>query len=343
MSTETPPAEATEPGKPASSRKQLIKTIGMILALAIATGAMTFGLMAFVEKKELAKKSPAKSTASSEHTNEAAHAPAATAHGPAVEAHAPAVAAHAPAVAAHGTEAKAAPHAEPAKENHAAGVTEHAAPAQGAPPAAAHSTDHSKAAPTEHAESGSELLAKLMEGNKRYLANGATHPNQSTARRIEVSIAQKPFAIILACADSRVSPEIIFDQGLGDLFVVRVAGNVVDNHVLGSLEYAAEHFGTGLIVVLGHERCGAVTAALAGGHAPGHIGSIIEALKPAVDRISGKGGDAVDRAIDENVKIVVQALRATEPILKEKVVAHHLEIVGARYDLDTGVVTSVEP
>ncbi|MSU60909.1 MAG: carbonic anhydrase [Pedosphaera sp.] len=329
MSTETPPEEATATGKPGSSRKQLIKTIGMIAAAAIATGAMTFGLMAFVEKKELAKKSPAKSTASSEHTNEAAHARTATAH--------------APAVAAHGTEAKAAPHAEPAKENHAAGVTEHAAPAQRAPPAAAHSPDHSKAAPTEHSASSSELFTKLMEGNKRYLANGATHPNQSTARRIEVSIAQKPFAIILACADSRVSPEIIFDQGLGDLFVVRVAGNVVDNHVLGSLEYAAEHFGTGLIVVLGHERCGAVTAALAGGHAPGHIGSIIEALKPAVDRISGKGGDAVDRAIDENVKIVVQALRATEPILKEKVVAHHLEIVGARYDLDTGVVTSVEP
>jgi carbonic anhydrase len=136
---------------------------------------------------------------------------------------------------------------------------------------------------TAAAEANSPL-ARLEEGNRRAASNHSTHPHASSARRGEVAQSQSPFAVIVSCSDSRVPPELLFDQGYGDLFVIRIAGNVVEDTALGSIEYAVEHLGAKLLVVLGHERCGAVKATVDGGEAPGHIGSIVNAIKPA-DRL----------------------------------------------------------
>lgn len=181
-------------------------------------------------------------------------------------------------------------------------------------------------------------LQRLLDGNARFVAGKPAHAHEDAARRAEIARGQAPFAIVLACADSRVAPEILFDQGLGDIFVVRVAGNVLDNVVLGSIEYAAEHIGSPLVVVLGHEKCGAVAATVAGGHAPGHVFSIVEALLPAVEQTKDRPGDAVDNAVRANVQLVVERLRASGPIVAELVEQQKLRIVGARYDLDTGAV-----
>jgi carbonic anhydrase len=136
-----------------------------------------------------------------------------------------------------------------------------------------------------------------------------------------------------------VPPEIIFDQGLGDLFVVRVAGNVATDTELGSLEYGAEHLHIPLLVVLGHERCGAVTAAVQGGEAEGHIASLVNLIKPAVDKTHSLPGDPVANAVRANVQLVVKQLRSSTPILSELVAHHKLHIVGGVYSLETGFVT----
>jgi carbonic anhydrase len=187
-----------------------------------------------------------------------------------------------------------------------------------------------------------EALARLKAGNERFVTGQVIHPNAGAERRAEVAKGQKPFAIVVGCSDSRVGPEVVFDQGLGDLFVVRTAGNVVDDVALGSIEYAAEHFGVPVIFVLGHTRCGAVAAAVAGGEAPGHVGSVIEKIKPAVEETKGKEGDAVDNAVRANVRNVVNQLRGAGPILLGLVKAGKLRVVGGCYDLDTGRVGTVE-
>ena len=185
---------------------------------------------------------------------------------------------------------------------------------------------------------GKDALNKLIAGNKRYQEGNLEHPHQTLKRRGDLASGQEPFACVLSCADSRVPPEIIFDQGLGDLFVLRVAGNVVNDMILGSLEYAVEHLGAPLIVVLGHKRCGAVSATVQGGTAPGKIGSLVQAIQPAVDTVKGQSGDPVDNAAKENIKRGVEQLKAAAPILSEKVNAGQLQIAGAFYDLDTGEV-----
>lgn len=186
--------------------------------------------------------------------------------------------------------------------------------------------------------SAQQALQKLLEGNKRYAVGRAMHPNCSVARRGELAKGQKPFAAVLSCADSRIPPELVFDQGLGDLFVVRVAGNVVSNEVEGSLEYAAEHLGTALIVVLGHKRCGAVSAAVEGKATHTHIDSLIDALRPAVAQVKGQPGDALDNAVRTNVRLTVNRLKESQPVLAEMVKEGKLQVVGAYYDLDTGLV-----
>lgn len=183
-----------------------------------------------------------------------------------------------------------------------------------------------------------EALKRLMDGNQRYVAGKPERPNQGGDRRAAVAKGQQPFAVILGCADSRVAPELLFDQGLGDLFVVRVAGHVLSDVALGSIEYAAEHLKTPLIVVLGHQKCGAVEAALKGGEAPGQIGSLVRAIKPAVDKVKGQPGDPLDNAVKANVELVVAQLAAAKPIIAELAEHGKLKIVGARYKLDTGVV-----
>jgi carbonic anhydrase len=185
-----------------------------------------------------------------------------------------------------------------------------------------------------------EAVSKLKEGNGRYTSGNLEHPGQTTERRAELAKDQHPFAVILSCSDSRVPPEIVFDQGLGDLFVVRVAGNVIDDHGLGSIEYAVDHLGTRLIVVLGHQSCGAVKAAketvAAKGKAPGHIQSLVTAIKPVVEATAK---DDLETTVKANVKHVVQALRSSTPILKAKVDSGEVQVIGGYYSLDTGAVT----
>jgi carbonic anhydrase len=188
-----------------------------------------------------------------------------------------------------------------------------------------------------------EAISKLKEGNGRYTSGNLQHPGQTTERRTELAGDQHPFASIVSCSDSRVPPEIVFDQGLGDLFVVRVAGNVINDEGLGSLEYAVDHLGTRLILVLGHQSCGAVKAAketiAAKGKAPGHIQSLVTAIKPAVEATAT--GD-LDATIKANVKNVVQALRSSTPILKEEVDSGKIKVIGGYYSLDTGAVTFLD-
>jgi carbonic anhydrase len=187
-----------------------------------------------------------------------------------------------------------------------------------------------------------EALARLKAGNERFVTGQVIHPNAGAERRAEVAKGQKPFAIVVGCSDSRVGPEVVFDQGLGDLFVVRTAGNVVDDVALGSIEYAVEHLGAPVILVLGHTRCGAVAAAVAGGEAHGHVGSVVEKIKPAVEETKGKEGDAVDNAVHTNVRNVVSQLRGAGPILSGMVNSGKLRVVGGCYDLDTGRVKMLE-
>ncbi|MBT3366085.1 MAG: carbonic anhydrase [Nitrospina sp.] len=183
------------------------------------------------------------------------------------------------------------------------------------------------------------VIKKLLEGNQRYITGGALHPNQSFEHRIELTKGQKPIAAILTCADSRVSPEIIFDQGLGDLFVLRVAGNVINDMFIGSLEYAVEHLNVSLLMVLGHSQCGAVDATIKGGNPPGHINSLVQAIKPALDRLKKQSPDWVNIVAKENVKIGVERLRTIDPILTARYDEGDIDIVGAFYDIKSGKVS----
>src|SRR5213594_2971885 len=197
--------------------------------------------------------------------------------------------------------------------------------------------------PEQPAVAPAEAIAKLKEGNGRYASGKLQHPGQTTERRAELTKDQHPFAVIVSCSDSRVPPEIVFDQGLGDLFVVRVAGNVIDDHGLGSIEYAVDHLAVRLIVVLGHQRCEAVKAArdtiAAKTEAPGHIQSLVTAIRPAVE--ATVHGD-LEATVKANVKDVGQALRLSTPVLKAKVDSGELRVVGAYYSLDTGAVSFLD-
>jgi len=221
-----------------------------------------------------------------------------------------------------------------------------AAPAAKSPAPAAHG----------HAAPGitpSQALEQLESGNRRFTSAALTHPNQTAARRAEEAKGQKPIAVIVSCSDSRVPPEIVFDQGLGDLFVIRTAGNRLDDLVLASIEYAVEHLGTGLVLVLGHERCGAVTAAVEAAAHPetkpenpeatgSHVPVLVRTMSDAVAATASMPGDKVENAVVENVRIVVKGVTAESPYLAARVRAGALRVVGARYDLDTGKVTLVD-
>jgi carbonic anhydrase len=181
-------------------------------------------------------------------------------------------------------------------------------------------------------------LAKLLAGNARFVVHKAKHPDESVHRRTELVGGQHPFAVILGCADSRVPPELLFDEGLGDLFVIRVAGNVVDDAVLGSIEYAIVHLGTKLIVVLGHEKCGAVSAAVSSENAEGHLGALVSAIRPSVLATANAPGDKVHNCVVENARRVARQIRGSEPVLKAAVEHQGLKVVAADYALDTGKV-----
>ena len=184
-----------------------------------------------------------------------------------------------------------------------------------------------------------------MDGHTRVITGRPLHPNQTDARRAEVAISPRPFAVIVGCMDARVPPEIIFDQGLGDLFVIRVAGGVVTDVVLGSVEVAVRDFGVPLVVVLGHERCRAVQTAVevcrGERTAVGHAGSIVEALRPAVAAVADQPGDRTAVAARAGVGLAVSRLRSAEPLLAERARSGDLEIAGWLYDVDTGIVEMI--
>ncbi len=192
-------------------------------------------------------------------------------------------------------------------------------------------------------EAGS--LNKLLDGNKRFITGNLESKDFSDTKRKELAKGQNPFAIVVACSDSRVAPEIIFDQGLGDIFVIRVAGNVLDRVSLGSIEYAAEHLKTPLVIILGHTYCGAVTAAVESkGRTEGNIGAIVKRILPAVERArkEGKSGkDLVNSAIVKNVLLQREYMIKNSPVIRKLIKAKELQVVTAIYSLESGEVSIV--
>ncbi|MBL7846988.1 MAG: carbonic anhydrase [Cyclobacteriaceae bacterium] len=191
--------------------------------------------------------------------------------------------------------------------------------------------------------SPTDALARLKEGNQRFVSGKSDKPRQDLTRLKEVAASQAPFATIVGCSDSRVPNEIIFDQGLGDLFIVRTAGQVSTYASWGSIEFAEEVLGTKLIVVMGHTRCGAVNAAVNLPELPGHVITLINAIKPAVESARKKGStDLLNDAIRENIAMQVEQLKGLEPVLAKRVREGSIKIIGALYHLQSGEVEFLE-
>ncbi len=183
-----------------------------------------------------------------------------------------------------------------------------------------------------------QVLQLLREGNQRFAGGCPVHPRCSAERRTELVMLQRPMAAVVCCSDSRTPPEILFDQGIGDLFVVRTAGNVLDEVGFGSLEYAVQFLEISCIVVLGHTRCGAVMAAASGVLPRGHLARVVHAIHPSLERGRNLPGDAVLNTILENVRMTVDAVRTCPEVLSTAYDAGELTVVGALYHLETGVV-----
>ena len=188
-----------------------------------------------------------------------------------------------------------------------------------------------------------EALKLLLAGNQRFVEGNlkSVTRDEMAQRRAELVQGQKPFAIVLCCSDSRVGPEIVFDQELGNLFVVRTAGEVLDAAAIGTIEYGVVHLGSSLLLVLGHEQCGAVAAAVADAREPGHIGSIVKAIRPAVARTKDEPSDALQNAVRANVQNIAVQLRSTGPVLSKAAQAGRLKVTGAVCSLKTGKVELV--
>jgi carbonic anhydrase len=184
-----------------------------------------------------------------------------------------------------------------------------------------------------------EALRALVEGNARFAQGKVTNPHRTLTRLQELGTRQAPFAAVLACSDSRVPVEILFDQGFGDIFVARVAGNIASSEVIGSLEYATAVLGAKLVLVLGHSACGAVKATMQGEAVPGQIGSLYPYIRPAVDRAQSHD---VDTVVVENVRTQVNILRAASPVLAGGIREGTANVVGGMFDFRTGLVTIVE-
>jgi len=185
----------------------------------------------------------------------------------------------------------------------------------------------------------------LIEGNERFTSGKPLSKDLSSTRREDLmSNGQHPFAVIVSCSDSRVPPELLFDQALGDLFVVRVAGNVVTAVELGSIEYAVDHLKTPLVVILGHEECGAVTAAVKGGENHGSIGAIIEIIKPSVDSAKTMGltgNDLIEMSTELNIKRASSDI-SKSPIINKGIGLNEVKIISIKYDLDEGILKFID-
>ena len=194
---------------------------------------------------------------------------------------------------------------------------------------------------TEIIKSAEEAKKLLIEGNKRFISNKPAVDDISTDRKNELAKnGQHPFAVIVGCSDSRVPAEIVFDQALGDIFVIRDAGNVVDPVTLGSIEYGVEHLGAPLIVVLGHEKCGAVKATVDGGEAPGSIGAIVNKIKPSLDKVKGtttNKDELYTKCEDENINNTINEIKNSS-VIKHLEEENKVNVVGAKDDVDTGEV-----
>ena len=191
-----------------------------------------------------------------------------------------------------------------------------------------------------------QSLQILMEGNGLFMTAKPLYPNLTPKRRKEVSKGQKPFAIIFGCVDSRVPPELVFDRGLGDLFVIRTAGQALDDAALGSIEFGVKKLNIPLVMVLGHEKCGAVAATIEvvekKAVAHGQINTLVEIIKPAVGKVMGQPGDLLENSVRANIQLTVDKLKAS-PLLSKYLDKGKIKIVGARYDLETGVVDIIAP
>ncbi len=211
-------------------------------------------------------------------------------------------------------------------------VAKEAAPTVAAP-AAAPKVDRSIASPEE-------IWNDLIEGNKRF-TSGKTAPRDVIAARIKTANSQQPYVAVLCCSDSRLSPELLFDQNIGDLFVVRTAGHVADPIALGSLEYAIEHLHSRMLVVLGHEKCGAVAATLSGEAMPTeNLTALVEKIRPGIDRLKGlvQGETLMSLAVEANVHYCASNLIEASPIVRHEVAAGKLTVVKAVYKLGSGEV-----
>lgn len=185
-----------------------------------------------------------------------------------------------------------------------------------------------------------QAMQLLVDGNQRFIANNILKKDLSSQKREELSKGQKPFAVILTCSDSRVPPELIFDQGLGNIFVIRTAGNIVDQISLGSIEYGVEHLNAPLLIVMGHEHCGAVKATVDGGEAPGCINALINKIKPSVEKVRAAGacGNTLyEQSEDENIYATIADIKKSH-IVEHLVAGRKLKVIGAKYKLDTGEV-----
>ena len=185
-----------------------------------------------------------------------------------------------------------------------------------------------------------QALQLLIDGNQRFVNNMRQNPNQDFTRITQVSPSQAPFAAILGCADSRFPAEILFDRGFGDIFVCRVAGNVATPEEEGSLEFGTLVLGAKVLMVVGHENCGAVKAAIEGGELPGQIGSLTQAIMPAVQSSQNQPGDSVANAVKANIRLQANRLKAS-PVINQLIQEGKLKIVGGYYDLDTAAVEIV--
>ena len=185
-----------------------------------------------------------------------------------------------------------------------------------------------------------EALNRLLSGDKRFIAGKSNDPRGPALieRRHALAEEQKPFAVIVGCSDSRVPPELVFDVSLGDIFVIRTAGEVVDEVGLGSIEYAIEHLGTRLVVVLGHQHCGAVSAAVEGAKETGDIPNVLRAILPAIEETKGQPGDPIENAVRANARNIAERLQSADPIIAPRVQSGEVKIVAAYYSLDTGQI-----
>ncbi len=184
-----------------------------------------------------------------------------------------------------------------------------------------------------------QIQNRLIDGNKRFVADSLEGKLQDSSRRQALASGQEPFAIILSCADSRVVPELVFDTGLGELFVVRVAGNIANSSSIGSIEYAVAHCGAQVIVVMGHESCGAVSAAVAGGDNGAHINHLVEHIMPALDAMPADAS-LKDKVI-KNAQVSRQNLLDNSPIIKDAVDKGTVQVLAAYYTISTGTVEFV--